>query len=121
MTITSVHITPDWKLQNFVLQTRAIPASHTGVNIAGVIREATAERGLPCNPPLVTDNAANMVVAAQHLNSKPDIGCFAHCLNLAAHKALKVDAVTRLLARMRKIVSYFHHSTTAAALLVSVN
>ena len=46
-----------------------------------------------------------------------NIGCFAHCLNLAAQKALKVDAVSRLLARVRKVVGYFHRSTTAAALL----
>ena len=117
VTVTSAHITPDWKLKTFVLQTRAMPESHTGVNIAGIIREATAEWGLSSNSPLVTDNAANMVVAAQHLNSKPHIGCFAHCLNLAAQKALKVDAVTRLLARVRKVVGYFHRSTTAAALL----
>ena len=71
VTITSVHITPDWKLKNFDLQTRAMPHSHTGVNIAGVIREAIVEWGLPGNPPLVTDNAANMTVAAQHLQSKP--------------------------------------------------
>ena len=119
VTITSSHITPDWKLQNFVLQTRAMPESHTGIHIAGVIREAMAEWGLPGNPPLVTDNAANMVVAAQHLNSKPHIGCFAHCLNLAAQKALKIDTVSRLLAKVRKIVGFFHRSTTAAAILKS--
>ena len=117
VTVTSTHITPDWTLKNFVLQTRAMPESHTGVNIAGVIKEAAAEWGVSSYSPLVTDNAANMVVAAQHLNSKPHIGCFAHCLNLAAQKALKVDTVSRLLARVRKIVGYFHRSTTAAALL----
>ena len=73
--------------------------------------------GVSSNSPLVTDNAANMVVAAKHLNSKPHIGCFAHCLNLAAQKALKVDTVSRLLARVRLIVRFFHGSTTAAALL----
>ena len=116
VTITSVHITPDWELKNFVLQTRAMPDSHTGVNIAGVIREAIVEWGLPGNPPLVTDNAANMNVAAQHLQAL-HIGCFAHTLNLAAQKALKIDTVSRLLEKVRRIVGYFHRSTTAAALL----
>ena len=34
VTVTSAHITPDWKLKTFVLQMRAMPESHTGVNIA---------------------------------------------------------------------------------------
>ena len=85
ITITSVHISPEWVLQNFVLQTRAISESHTGINIAGIITEAIAEWSLPDNPPLVTDNAANIVVAGQELPSKPHIG-FAHCFNLAAQK-----------------------------------
>ena len=60
-----------------------------------------------------------MVVAGQELQSKPHIGCFAHCFNLTAHKALKITVVSRLLLRVRKIISYFHRSTTAAALLKS--
>ena len=119
VTITSVHVTPGWKLQNFVLQTRAMPESHTGLHIAEVIKEAIEEWGIPNNPPLVTDNAANMVVAARELKSDPYFGCFAHCLNLAAQKALKVGTVTRILNRVRKIVSFFHRSTTAAAALTN--
>lgn len=118
VTITSVHITPDWKLQNFVLQTRALPESHTGENIAKVIKEAITEWGISTpNPPLVSDNAANMLVAGRELSSKPHIGCFAHTLNLAAQKALKINTVSRILARVRKIAGFFHKSTTAAAVL----
>ncbi|XP_052799261.1 zinc finger BED domain-containing protein 4-like [Mya arenaria] len=46
-TITFIHITQELRLQNFVLQTRMMPESHTGVNIAEVIREAIA------HPPFV--------------------------------------------------------------------
>lgn len=76
ITITSHHITPEWKLQPFVLQTSAMPESHTGTNIAEVIREATSEWDLPTvNPSLVSDNASDMVVAGKELKSKPHIGC----------------------------------------------
>ena len=117
VTITSVHITPEWKLQSFVLQTRAMPDSHTGSNIAAVITEALAEWGIPNRPPLVTDNASNMTVAGKELQSDPHIGCFAHCLNLAAQKALKLNMVSKILGKVRRIVAFFHRSTTAAALL----
>ncbi|WAQ94089.1 ZBED1-like protein [Mya arenaria] len=101
VTITSIHITQKWRLQNFVLQTRMMPEIHTGVNIAKVIREAITEWGIPiAHPPLVSDNAANMIVAGRELSSKLHIGCFAHMLNLAA---LKINAVSRILGRVRKL------------------
>lgn len=117
VTITSCHITEDWCLKSFVLQTRAMPLSHTAENVSTVIKEAIKEWGLPANPPLVTDNAANMLAAAKLIGCEPHIGCYAHTLNLAVQKGLKVNAVSRLLGRIRRIVAYFHRSTTATAVL----
>ncbi|XP_041375019.1 zinc finger BED domain-containing protein 4-like [Gigantopelta aegis] len=117
VTITTSHITEDWNLKSFVLQTRELPESHTGVNIAQVLTDAISEWGLNKNPPLVTDNAENMEVAAREACCIPHIGCYAHTLNLAAQKGLKVNAVSRILARVRHVVSFFHRSTTATALL----
>ena len=74
VTITSCHISDDWCLKNYVLQTRAMPLSHTGQNIANVIQEAIIEWGLPEHPPLVTDNASNMLVAGRELGCNPHIG-----------------------------------------------
>lgn len=56
--------------------------SHTGVNIAKVLNEATKEWGLPKAVPLVSDNAANMLVPAKEFGSELHVGCFAHTLNL---------------------------------------
>ena len=39
-------------LNPFFFQTRALPESHTGINIAGVLREAVNEWRLPPDPPL---------------------------------------------------------------------
>ncbi|XP_026112867.1 zinc finger BED domain-containing protein 4-like [Carassius auratus] len=41
------------------------------------------------------------------------ISCFAHVVNLAAKKAVSINTVSRLLARVRKIVTFFHKSTKA--------
>ncbi|XP_049577871.1 E3 SUMO-protein ligase ZBED1-like [Syngnathus scovelli] len=56
---------------------------------------------------LVTDNAANMVVAAQ-LGNLSHLKCYAQTLNLAAQCALKVQSVARLLC------TFFHRSTVGA-------
>ncbi|XP_069131821.1 E3 SUMO-protein ligase ZBED1-like [Argopecten irradians] len=91
-----------------------MPERHTESNIANVLKEAICEWGIPPKAPQVTNNAANMYAAATEAECFPHIGCLAHTLNLAAQKALKVNTVSRILARIRRIVSFFHRSTTAA-------
>ena len=39
MTVTAHCIDPNWKLQNFVLETLSFPERHTGVNIAQKLKE----------------------------------------------------------------------------------
>ncbi|KAK0150377.1 Zinc finger BED domain-containing protein 1 [Merluccius polli] len=114
VTITVHHITDEWKLESCVLQTRAMYDSHTGENIAALLKEAVAEWQLDTKDPvLVTDNAANMHVAAE-LAGMSHIRCFAHSLNLASQKALKVPAVDRLLGRIRRVTAFFRRSTIAS-------
>lgn len=81
------------------------------------MREAVNEWGLPPDPPLVSDNASNMTVAAEEFGSSLHVGCLAHTFNLACGKALKITSVSHLLARMRRVVAYFHRSTVANAIL----
>lgn len=42
---------------------------------------------------------------------------FAHAINLASQKAMAVQQISRLLAKIRKVVTSFHRSTTAAHVL----
>ncbi|XP_068756392.1 E3 SUMO-protein ligase ZBED1-like [Montipora capricornis] len=75
VTITCNYINKEWKLRSDVLQTRCLPESHTGVNIANVLREAVHEWNLPPNPPVVSENASNMTVAAEELGTPLHVGC----------------------------------------------
>lgn len=111
----------DWNMKSYVLQTIHLDVSHTGVNIGNVLKEALTEWKLPTEHEvaLVTDNASNMEIAAKTADLHPHIGCFAHTVNLACQRGLKVSALGRLLGRIRKVVSYFHRSTTATAVLKS--
>ncbi|XP_056309051.1 zinc finger BED domain-containing protein 4-like [Danio aesculapii] len=91
-----------------------MPESHTGNNLAEHLRKAIAEWGIAeKDPVIVTDNASNMTIAAEEAAFK----CYAHTLNLAAQRALKITAVTRLLGKVRRIVIFFRRSTTANHML----
>ncbi|XP_061162789.1 E3 SUMO-protein ligase ZBED1-like [Saccostrea echinata] len=119
ITITSTHIDKDWNICNFVLQTRMMPESHTGENVAEVLRNAVREWNLPIFygfPPVVSDNAANMMKAGELLGNI-HVNCYAHTLNLACQKCLAVKRLENILAKIRKIVAFFHRSNIAAALL----
>ena len=63
ITITAHVINAEWELAGFVLQTRPLLESHTGANIAEVLKEAVAEWQLERQQQgiaVVTDNARNM-------------------------------------------------------------
>ncbi|XP_073681633.1 E3 SUMO-protein ligase ZBED1-like [Garra rufa] len=113
VTITAHYITDECKLAACVLQTRSMNESHTGANVAELLQSVASEWKIANKDlVLVTDNASNMAVAAQ-LGKFPHVRCYAHTLNLASQRALKLPAVSRLLARVRRIVTFFHRSTTA--------
>ncbi|XP_040183654.1 E3 SUMO-protein ligase ZBED1-like [Rana temporaria] len=120
VTITAHFITADWEMRSPVLQTRPLYESHTSAHLAQVLTEAVDEWKLKrpsTNIPVTTDNAKNQVNAVIEAGLGPQIGCFAHVVNLASQKGISVSRMDRLFGRIRKVVSYFHRSTTAAHVL----
>lgn len=83
------------------------------------MEQAVKDWDLPSNPnpPIVTDNASNMDKAGIMFKTECHIKCYAHTLNLAVQKSLKVKQVSHILSRMRKIVAFFHQSSVATAKL----
>ncbi|XP_056091129.1 zinc finger BED domain-containing protein 4-like [Rhinichthys klamathensis goyatoka] len=117
VTVTAHHVNSEWKLISYVLQTRAMDDSHTGANMCEFLKAAADEWGIETHDlVLVTDNASNMNVAAE-LGNFLHVRCYAHTLNLACQRALKLPAVARLLGRVRRITAFFHRSTTASHVL----
>ncbi|ROL48291.1 Zinc finger BED domain-containing protein 1 [Anabarilius grahami] len=117
VTITCHYISPQWELVSHVLQTRVMFENHTGANIADLLNDVMHEWGIKDKDPvLVTDSASNMAVAAE-LAKLVHVRCFAHCLNLAAQRALKLPKVSRLLGRVRSITTFFRKSTIACHVL----
>ncbi|XP_053554170.1 thyroid hormone receptor alpha isoform X1 [Bombina bombina] len=113
VTVTAHYVSKDWKILSHVLQTRAVYESHTGSHLAELLSRVVEEWQLSDKSVvLVTDNASNMIVAAQ-VGKFPHVKCFGHTLNLASQRALKVATLSRLLGRVRRISTFFHRSTTA--------
>ncbi|KAJ4940609.1 hypothetical protein JOQ06_026906 [Pogonophryne albipinna] len=108
VTITAHFINEEWELVMYVLQTRDMPESHTGHNLAEHLRKAEWEI-TEKDPVIVTDNASNMTIAAEEAAFTLHVKCYAHTLNLAAQRAL--------LGRVRRIVNFFRRSTTANHML----
>jgi len=119
-TVTCHYINKDWELQNKVLQTRIMTESHTGEHIAAMLENCLKEWHINGKTGvLVTDNASNMNTAAKLTSIPVHLKCFAHTLNLASQKAMKVDKISRVLVKIRRIVAFFHRSSSASELLKS--
>lgn len=102
VTITVHFMQSDWNMKSYVLQTRHLDVSHPGLNIGNVLKESITEWKLPTKHEigLVTDHASNMEISAKTADLHPHIGCFAHTVNLACQRGLKVSALGRLLGRI---------------------
>ncbi|KAG8015001.1 Protein PAT1-like protein 1 [Nibea albiflora] len=75
VTVTAHVITDEWELKAHVLQTRAMHESHTGANMAELLSSAVNEWDIAKKEVVVvTDNAANMVVAAQLVQFAGSLG-----------------------------------------------
>ena len=118
ITITAHYLDEKWEMQNPVLQTLPIYDAHTSENLSNILKKAAVEWKLErpnAKIPVTTDNAQNIVNASKQAGMSPHIGCFAHTLNLATQKGLGVNQMSRILGKVRRIVAFFHRSTTAAA------
>lgn len=96
-------------------------ASQTAEYLSAVINSALVGWNLIGNeakPAITTDNAANIVNAVK-LSGLCHVRCLAHVLNLCVQKGLKNETAVVMLKKVRKIVGFFHRSTTAAARLSS--
>lgn len=120
LTVT-VHFVADWEIKCYVLQTRPVYESHTSTHLAHELMQAVTEWKLEranVTIPVTTDNAPNIVNAIRDTRVfGPHVACFAHTLNLAAKKAVALSAVSRILGMIRRVVTFFHKSTTAAHVL----
>jgi hypothetical protein len=117
-TVTGHYITEDWVLKSVVLETKRIEGSHTGENIKNHLVETQVKWSLPPKPIAVTDNAANEKKAFELLGW-PRFGCYGHRINLMVKRTLAIPELARIVAKGRKLVTYFHQSSSTNDLLLA--
>ena len=88
--------------------------SHSS-NIAESLVACQREWGFP-DPISVSDNAGAEIKAFKILKW-PQVSCTGHNLNLAVSAALKANQASKIIAKGRKVVTYFHSSPTASSIL----
>ena len=119
----TAHWIPDTFQRTIVmLNASRIDASHTGAYIAQKIKEILESWLISTDQVHVflRNNGSNMVKAMKDAKL-PDLGCFAHTLQLVVHDGvLSQRAVINILAICRKIVGHFKHSSLAYSKLCQI-
>ena len=111
ISVTLHFINNDWELKCFLLETGEMIEQHTAVNLANYLEEVIAHWNLSAThiSAVVTDNAPNITAAVARLEWQR-LCCFSHTLQLSAHKALNLPAVSRAIGRGKCLVGHFHSS-----------
>ena len=119
-TVTAHFIDVEWDLKSYCLGTRKMEESHTGENLSNMLTDTIKIWKLSkfdVLPALTTDNASNIMNAGKLANIEIHIRCFAHTLNLATQRGLKIQQVAKINTKIRRVVAFFHRSNIASALL----
>ena len=118
ITHTVHYIDELWNLQAHLLDTAEMPLEHTGVNLADELKDSLARWDLKDDDlvSITTDNARNIVCATEIL-SWPRFGCLALTLQIGVKKAMEIPQISRALARARRVVTHFHHSSKSSYIL----
>ena len=115
LSLTAHWISDTFQRTNVMLNASRIDGSHTGAYIAQKIKEILESWFISTYlvHVILRDNGSNMVRAMKDA-SLPDLGCFAHTLQLVVHDGvLSQRAVIDILAICRKVVGHFKHSSLA--------
>lgn len=112
LSLTAHFITPSWKLQTYCLRTIYMPESHTGENLAAMIRNILKEYDVTLDRvvSITTDSGRNMVKACDELTPIVRVPCFGHILHNSVNNATKDENIAGTLKSVRSIVTTFSHS-----------
>ena len=117
--ITTHFLDGDWKQVARLVDCMELPGDqHTAADIALALKTRLQHWRLYDGDvsrvvAATSDNGRNMVNALGRdgLGISPVIGCVAHTINLCVEDGFKVQRVSHLLAKIRRVVEHFHKST----------
>ncbi|XP_044766203.1 E3 SUMO-protein ligase ZBED1-like [Coccinella septempunctata] len=116
--LTAHFITKETQLKSVLLGCTDFHERHTAENLSNFLMTEATKWGISHKiSGIITDNAAN-IVAAVHTNNWRHFPCFAHTLNLVVQNSL--DALKEQIDKVKAIVQYFKHSSSACSKLASI-
>lgn len=111
LAITVHYLNDEWKLISILLDCCHFPDQHTAENLRNQLLNTLQEWNISEKVhTAVTDNARN-ITAAIKLTGWTHLPCLAHTLNLVVQDGIKL--IQPIHKKVKRIVEYFHHSTTA--------
>ena len=116
--ITIHYVTSQFDLRNHLLATKEFSDSHTAENLTEILQRILSEWKLSKDAvsAVTTDNGSNIVLAID-LAGWVRLSCFSHTLQLSVERAMAIPEITKVLARCRRLVSHFNHSSKSSYLL----
>ena len=122
MSLTAHWLSQKFERKSAILFAQPFDSSHTGEAICKMVLQMLQlwELGKERIHLVIRDNAANMVKGMTDAGL-PDLGCFAHTLQLVIHDGiLSQRVVIDMLATSRKIVGHFRRSNLAYSRLKDI-
>ena len=127
LTVTA-HYLDEWEMKSIVLGTLPLSESHTGVNLAGWVKDLvfdfnieTIDADTKKVVAFVHDNGANIDSAGKSLETEHgwcSQGCAGHTLQLCVNAGLKVSStIDRAIGAARRLVTHFRKSEPASRAL----
>lgn len=115
LSLTAHWLASSFERRSVVLNAIHFDGSHTGEAISDMIQNILGFWKIPINNIhlILRDNASNMIKGMRDAGI-PDLGCFAHSLQLVVHDGvLSQRVVIDMLTTARKIVGHFRRSNLA--------
>src|SRR6218665_1358204 len=119
MCMTVHWVTPDWRLESAIMQTREVCEKHTGENISIRLADAATEWEIPEDKIAATvhDNGSNIKLAMNLLDPWPDQQYFAHTLQLSINSGLSMRATEKMLCAAHRLTVHLKRRTVSTEAL----
>ena len=113
ISLTAHYLTDSFDLEHKTLQCLPLPGHHDHTSISSAITHCTGNWLIDIAKNVTaftTDNGSNIVKAVEEDLKCIRIPCAGHTLNLSVSAGLQVNAISKLIARSKKVVTHFNHS-----------